>query len=424
VSALDAPVDARDRQIRDLEAGLAKAREELEVLRSKVPPDLDAYAKEARKRFLQFIVSKVNPGFQERHHGDHTSWGAEVWEEAGRLGLIGFNVPKEIGGEARDVAAWFTTLEELGKLIEDPGFLVLVMIQKNWARLIHGIGHQDQIEKYAKPMVKGELQLAWGIWEPADPAFMHSIAKKVDGGWKVTASKPMIAGAMFAGVYGVAVRDELTSEPVLLLVERGDPNVKVMPLETVGARHLGFGSLEMKDTFIPESRMLLESDAISTASRVFNEAIGGAMAIHVGWMQRIFGLCVDSLRPKVRQGQAVLDFPHVQAELGRLHMGIEVSRSLLLRVIEKYRKNENDPMAEPLAVIFKHYVVERTHETARTVVTLQGAAGYMDNNPYGRYLTHITCLLHIGGAHDLIPGQIGARQLMEIEMRKLRRVGL
>jgi len=423
VNAPEAPTDARDQKIRELEASLAKAREEAEALKRKLPPDVDQLAKEARKRFLQFIVNRVNPGYEERHVGNLSSWGPEIWQEAGQIGLIGFNVPQVLGGEGRDVAAWSITLEELGKLIEDPGFLVVLMIQKNWARLIHSLGREDLVERFARPMVRGDLVLAWGIWEPADPGFMHAVARKVDGGWSVTAQKPMIFGAMYAGVFGVVVRDEATSEPILFLVERSDPNVAVAPLKTVGNHHGGFGSLELKDTFIPDDRMLLDSDAISIASRVFNDGMLGAMAIHVGWMQRIFTQCVESLRPKVRQGQQVLDFPHVQSELGRLHMGIELSRSVFLRVTDKYHKNEMDPLAEPLAVIFRHFVVERAMDTARTVLTLQGAAGYFDANPYGRYLTHVTCLLHIGGAHDLIPVQIGARHLMELEMRKLRRVG-
>ena len=425
MSALDAPADARDQQIKELEAGLMKARAELETLQKKVPPDYDQLAKEARKRFLQFIVSRVNPGAEDRLKGDLSSWGPELWQEAGRLGLIGFNAPQALGGEGRDVAAWCITLEELGKLIEDPGFLVVLMVSKNLARLMYDLGRQDLVEKFGKPMIRGELLLSWAMWEQADPTFMQSVAKKVDGGWKITASKPIIIGALYANIFAVVVREEASSEPALFLVKRSDPNVKVSPVGTTGGRHVGFGSLELKDTFVPDEQLLLDNDVVGTASRVFaSEGLVNAMAAHVGWMQRIFNLCVEGLRPKVRQGQQVLDFPHVQSELGRLHMGIETARSLMLRVMEKYRLKEHDPMSEPLTVIFRHYVVERAMDTARTVVTLQGAAGYMDANPYGRYFTHVAALLHIGGAHDLLPMMVGARQLMEMEMRKLRRVGL
>lgn len=423
MSALDTAGDPRDKQLRDLEARLKQAEAELEKTRKKVPMDGDQIAKETRRRFLQFIVSRVNPGAVERQHGDLSSWGPELWQEAGELGLIGFNVPAPLG-QGKDTATWCLTLEELGKLIEDPGFLVIAMINKNWAKLMQALGRQDLVEKYARRMVQGELLLSWAIWEQADPGFMRSVARKVDGGWVLDSQKPIIMGAMYAGVFAVAVREEASDEPALFLVERSDPNVTVTPLGAMGGHHLGFGSLELKQTFLPDDRLLLDNDVFGTTSQVFSDGVLNGMAVHVGWMQRIFTQCVDSLRPKVRQGQPVLDFQHVQGELGRLHMGIELARAMFLRVIEKYRQNESDPLAEPLTTILRHFVVERALDTARTVITLQGAAGYMDANPYGRYLTHVTSLLHIGGAHDLLPAQLGARHLMELEMRKLRRVGL
>ena len=203
MSAPDVPVDARDQQIKELEAGLMKARAELEALQRKVPLNVEQVAKEARRRFLQFIVSRVNPGAQERQRGDLRSWNPQVWQEAGQLGLIGFNVPQAIGGEGKDVATWCLTLEEMGKLIEDPGFLVIVMINKNWARMMHILERQDLVEKYARRMVKGELLLAWGIWEQSDPGFMASVAKKANGGWVLTAHKPIIIGAQYAGLFAV-----------------------------------------------------------------------------------------------------------------------------------------------------------------------------------------------------------------------------
>lgn len=424
MNALEAPIDARDQRIRELEAGLAKAREELEVLRAKVPPNLEQLAKDARKRFLRFIVDRVNPGYQERHHGNLSSWTKALWREAGEIGLVGFNAPKVLGGEGQDLAAWNITLEELGKLSEDPGFLIIIQMQNNWAQMILASGRQDLIDRYAKRMVKGEIRLSWAIWEPADPPNLDSVARKVDGGWRITAHKPILTGGMHADVFAVAVREEASGEPALFLVEREDKGVEVTPLPTVGGHHLGYASLKIKDAFIPHDRLMLETDAVGEANSIYNNGVLNGNAVHLGWMQRIYGLCIDALRPKVRFGQRVLDLPHVQAELGRLHIGIELARSAFIRAIEKYRTSEPNPLGEPLTMMFKYFVAECALDTARTVMTLQGAAGYMDEQPWGRYLTHVACLVHASGAQDILPQQIGARMLVELEMRRLRRVGL
>ena len=420
MSALETPPaaakDPKDERIHALEA-------EIEKLKQKIPLDPELIAKEARKRFLRFLVDRVNPGFMDRHRGDLTTWDREVFQEAGRLGLMGYNAPKELGGEGRSSAEWNYTLEELGKLIEDPGFLIIAQIQKNWAQLIHSLGRQDLVDRYARPMISGDHTLAWAMWEPADPSHMQSVAKKVEGGWKVFAGKPLTTGGWYATLFAIVVREEETDEQVLFLVEREDPGVQVDFLPTVGGHHVGYASLTLTDVFVPEDRLLVESDALAAASRVFNDGILNAAAVHMGWMQRIFGLCVSALRPKVRHGQSVLEIPHVQSELGRLYMGIETARSLFQRTVERYRQSENDPLAEPLTPIFKHFLTERALDTARTVMTLQGATGYMDNNPWGRYLTHAFGLLHAAGSQDLIPQQQGTRMLMELEMKRLRKVG-
>src|SRR6185295_9926248 len=315
VSALDSTTQTQEARIRDLEERLGSALAEVESVRQGLPLDGEQIVKEARRRFLHFIVDRVNPGYQERHRGDLSSWNQELWKEAGQLGLIGFNAPAEIGGEGRDTGSWNITLEELGKLTEDPGFLIIIVVNKIWANLIHSQGNARLVERFARPMISGDLSLAWAVWEPADLSFMQSVARKVDSGWILSADKPMLTGGQYAGVFAVAVRDEATSEPILFLVERTDPGVKCTPLPTVGGHHIGYASLKLKDTFVPEDRLLLATDAISAVSPRFDFGALDALAVHLGWMQRTVSLCVSSLRSKVRAGMTVLSIPHVQAEL-------------------------------------------------------------------------------------------------------------
>jgi len=407
-------LDPRDLRIRELE-------EELQSVRKKLPLDVDPIAKEVKKRFLRFILDQVNPGYQERQKGDLRSWSRDLWKEASRLGLLGFNAPKELGGEGRDTVSWNLVLEELGKLIEDPGFLIIIMINKIWAGLILHQGKPHLVERYAKPMIKGEISLSWAVWEPADLTFMQSVAKKVDGGYVLNADKPMLTGGLYAGVYAVAVRDEASSEPILFLVDRDTKGVEVKPQTTVGGQHIGYASLKIKDAFVPQEQLLLEYDALSAVAPRFDFGALDAVAVHLGWMQRMIDLCADTLRPKVRMGMPVLNIPHVQAEMGRLFMGTEVARAMFLRTLEKARAG--DPSAEGMVVIFKHFLTDRVLDTAKTVMALQGASGYMDDNPWGRYFTLTICLLHAAGAQDLLSQQVGERMLMQLEMKRLRKVG-
>jgi alkylation response protein AidB-like acyl-CoA dehydrogenase len=422
--------DPRDARIRELEAAVkardekvALLRQELEEARSRLPPDLSRIVKEVKKRFTQFITNRVNPGYMDRHRGDLSSWTPELWREAGSLGLLGFGAPVSVGGDGRDAIALGIMLEEMGKLIEDPGFLMISQINKNWATYIGMSGREDLAERYAKPIIRGEHLLSWAIWEPADPLFLSSTARKVEGGWVLNAHKPFVTGAAYATLFAVVVREEASGDAVLFLVEAKDEGVQRQRVKTVGAHHGGFCSLTLKNVHVPDDRLFIDTDAFARISPVFNQGIMNTPAIHLGWMQRMLGLCIESLRPKVRAGASVLDIPHVQQEIGRLQMGVEVTRGMFLRLLEKYRHGEADPAAEPMAAAFKHFLTERTIDTARTLLTLQGAAGYIDDehNPWGRYLTHVLCLVHAAGAQDVAPMHMGARFLAELELQKLRK---
>jgi alkylation response protein AidB-like acyl-CoA dehydrogenase len=408
-------------QLQKAQEEVARLQAELEKARAAAPPPLDPLLKEIKKRYARFITDQVNPGHQERHRGDLSSWTPELFRAAGEMGLFALGVSPELGGDGRDPLATGIALEELAKLMDDPGFLVTIGITKMTANAV-AAGRPDLIDTFVRPMVKGEQVACWAAWEPGDAGFLASSAKKdKDGGWILSGSKPFLTGGMYADLIAVVLREDATGEPILFLLRKNDPGLSMTPLPTVGARHLGFASMVMDKVRVGDDQMVLDTDALSVLAKVLDEDAWTLCAVHLGWMQRMLGLCIEDMGPKVRNGMRFLEIPKVQSEIGRLQIGVEVARAMFLRVMERYRSGKADPISEPLTQAFKYYLSERTIDTAQTLMRLQGGAGYLDENPWGRYVAHVLALLHVGGVQDMIPQHFGERFLSELELKKLRK---
>jgi hypothetical protein len=80
---------------------------------------------EVRTRFGAFLSEKVSPGAFERDRGG-TPFSRELLREAGRLGLFGFTVPAEVGGQGRNWRDWGLVLLELCYQWTDTAFPMLL----------------------------------------------------------------------------------------------------------------------------------------------------------------------------------------------------------------------------------------------------------------------------------------------------------
>src|SRR5205807_9514258 len=80
---------------------------------------------EAERRFGTFVHEWVNPGADGRDRTGEPLPRA-LFSEAGRLGLIGFSLPPEVGGQGRVKFEWGIVLEEVSRISRDPALWSLL----------------------------------------------------------------------------------------------------------------------------------------------------------------------------------------------------------------------------------------------------------------------------------------------------------
>jgi alkylation response protein AidB-like acyl-CoA dehydrogenase len=125
----------------------------------------------------------------------------EMRELAG-LGLLGINVPEELGGAGAGALAYALAMEELS--CADPAVSVAVSVTNMVAELVTSFGTDAQRREHVPRLVAGEyLCGAFALSEPhagSDAAAMATAATRTAGGWRLRGSKQWITSGDQAGL--------------------------------------------------------------------------------------------------------------------------------------------------------------------------------------------------------------------------------
>ncbi len=369
---------------------------------------------EVERRFGRFIRESVNPGADVRNRSGEPLPRA-VLAEAGRLGLLGFPLPLEIGGGGRDKFEWGIVIEEVAHLSRDPGLSSVIDLNAGVAELLHATGRADLAERYARPMAAGLLVCPPAAYESRDPFDYQTIARGVAGGWRLDGCKPFVGGAVFADAFLVYAGDDESGDILAFLVESDDVGVSVDPLPTMGLHSIGFGSLRLNGVRIPADRLVVAADALSTMnSYLRNRRLMTACAV-VGHMRALFESCVLALDDRHRGDRGVLEFPNVQRTVGEMYTAVEASQAFVHHALAT-TYGPRDQFFDPVSTAAKEFVAEQAIKVGLAAMSLQGGQGYMSRHPWERYVRDALGLVGGQGSQELLLIQLG--QHVAFEMRR------
>jgi alkylation response protein AidB-like acyl-CoA dehydrogenase len=375
-------------------------------------------AAEVERRFGPFLRERVNPGADGRDRGAEPLPRALLAEAAG-LGLHGFSLPPEIGGQGRDKFEWGIVLEELSRISRDAGLSPVIDVNAGVAEVLFQTGRADLIERYAAPMAAGALVCPPAAYESRDPFEYRTVAREVTGGWLLDGRKPFVGGAVFADAFLVYAREEESGDILSFVVERTDEGVGVDRLPTTGLRSMGFGGVRMDRVRLPKERVVAGADALSAFNAYLrNRRLMTACAV-VGHLRALFDDCVLALDGRQRGGQSVLDYPNVQRTVGEMVTAIHTSRAIVHRALAAM-DGPRDRFFDPVATVAKQFVSEQAVQVGLKVMELHGGEGYMQCHPWERSVRDALGLIGGQGAQELLLIQLGQHAALELRMAARR----
>jgi alkylation response protein AidB-like acyl-CoA dehydrogenase len=160
----------------------------------------------------------------------------ELWQEAGKLGFIGVNLPAEHGGGGAGMYELSLVLEELAAA--GCGLLMMVVSPAICGTIIARFGTPDQQRYWLPRLASGSSIMAFGITEPDAGSNSHkltTVAARDGDTWVLNGRKIYISGVDEAEAVLIVGRtaDARTGKlrPALFAVPTGAPGFTYRPLE-------------------------------------------------------------------------------------------------------------------------------------------------------------------------------------------------
>ncbi|MRG96092.1 acyl-CoA dehydrogenase [Polyangium spumosum] len=305
----------------------------------------------------------------------------ELYEKAGRAGMLGIGYPEAYGGSGGDLSHIIAATEEFITGGTSVGTAVGLGSHAIALPPILNFGTEDQKKRYLPPVLAGEKIAALAITEPGGGSDVASLSTRavLDGDhYVVTGAKTFITSGCRADLVTTAVRTggEGHAGVSLLVIERGTPGFsvgkklakmgwwasdtaelvfdgcRVPRANLIGEENAGF--IPIMTNFAVE-RLLLVANCVAIASLAYDEAVRYA-------------------RERRAFGKPIMGFQVLRHKLADMATRIAAARALMNDVVARHLRGD---MVTGLAAMAKNTATDMCSFVCDEAVQIFGGHGYM-----------------------------------------------
>src|SRR5689334_8356222 len=208
-----------------------------------------------RETVRDFTREAIEP--QADEHDRSGVFNRPLFEDCGKLGLLGVTVPAEDGGAGMDAVAAVIAHHEMAK--SDPGFTLGYLAHAMlFVNNFYWGSSPDQRRRYLAKVVSGEWIGGMGMTEPSggtDVLGMKTTAVRDNGGYRLTGRKALITNAPNGDIFLVYAK--LDGRITAFILERSFKGLSTgTPTHKMGMRASTMGEIVMDDCFVPTENLL------------------------------------------------------------------------------------------------------------------------------------------------------------------------
>ena len=280
-----------------------------------------------------FAEEKVRPRVEHMDHEGKLDPG--LMREVFDLGIMGIEIPEDLGGAGASFFMSILAIEELSKVDASVGVFVDVQNTLVNNALLRW-ANKDQKSRYFPKLAK-DMVGAYALSEPASgsDAFALSTRATLDGdSYRLNGRKLWITNGAEAGLFVL----HATVDPsrgykgiTTFLVERSFPGFSVGKKEDkLGIRASSTCELVLEDCRVPRANVLGEiGQGYKVAIETLNEGRIGIGAQMVGVATGAWRAAVAYARERKQFGKTIAEFQAVQHDLARMAIDIESARLMV-----------------------------------------------------------------------------------------------
>ncbi|MEO6956331.1 MAG: acyl-CoA dehydrogenase family protein [Antricoccus sp.] len=331
----------------------------------------------------------------------------ELSENAAASGLLGVAFPEDVGGGGGDFVDSLIVSEAMYKAGIAGGVNAALFTIGIALPHIVDAGNSDQIDRWVRPTLNGELIGSLAVTEPgggSDVSGLKTSAVKEGEHYIVNGAKTFITSGVRADFVTTAVRTGGAgpSGVSLLIVPTDTPGFSV----TRDLRKLGWNSsdtaeLAFVDCRVPIANIVGEpGTGFKQIARNFETERLGMAAGAAMQAQRALDITIQWCRDRVTFGQPLIKNQLVQFRLAEMTRKLEVSLVYTHSIVRRRDAGETDLVAD--CCFAKNTAVEAAEWVVNTCLQLFGGTGYMHGAEIERIYRDIRIQGIGGGAVEVL----------------------
>jgi alkylation response protein AidB-like acyl-CoA dehydrogenase len=304
----------------------------------------------------------------------------ELWQEAGKLGFLGVNLPEEYGGGGAGMYELAIVLEELAAA--GCGLLMMVVSPAICGTIISRYGAPEQQRYWLPRLASGSAIMAFGITEPDAGSNSHrlsTVATRDGDTWVLTGRKVFISGVDEAEAVLIVGRtaDAKTGklQPALFAVPTDTPGFSYQPLEMDIVMPEKQYLLFLDDVRLPATALIgEESAALQQLFAGLNPERIMASAMAVGSARYALDRAVSYAKERVVWNAPIGAHQGLAHPLAQVKIELELARLMMQKAAALYDAGD-DMAAGEAANMAKYAAAEAGVRTVdQAIQTLGGSS--------------------------------------------------
>ncbi|RSM76956.1 acyl-CoA dehydrogenase [Kibdelosporangium aridum] len=314
---------------------------------------------------------------RKAREGGHTT---ELWQEAGKLGYLGVNVPEEYGGGGGGIGDLAAVCEELATA--GCPLLMMVVSPAICATIIARFGTDAQKQEWLPRFADGSVVMAFGITEPDAGSNSHKIVTtgRRDGGdWVLSGQKVFISGVDGADAVLIVGRTEDAKtgrlKPALYIVPTDAKGFTYQKIEMEMVSPDRQFTLFLDDVRLPGDALVGSEDAaLAQLFAGLNPERIMAASFSTGLGRLALNKATEYAKTRNVWGTPIGAHQGLAHPLADAHINIELARVMTQKAASLYDEG-NDMAAGEAANMAKYAAAEAAAKAADQALHTHGGNG-------------------------------------------------
>ncbi|MFD4600125.1 acyl-CoA dehydrogenase family protein [Streptomyces sp. NPDC058464] len=308
-----------------------------------MPPQIETDEHKALREAVATLGKKYGRSYMTSviAAGGHPT---ELWNEAGKLGYLGVNLPEEHGGGGGGITELSIVLEELGAA--GSPLLMLVVSPAICGTVIARFGTEAQKNRWLPALADGSRLMAFGITEPDAGSNSHRITTTArrdpaSGDWLLTGRKVFISGVDMADAVLIVGRTEDARtgslKPCLFIVPTDAEGFQKRPIDMeLNAAEKQF-ELTLDDVRLPADALVGDEDAglLQLFAGLNPERIMTA-AFAIGMGRYALSKAIEYARDRTVWKAPIGAHQAIAHPLAQAHIDLELARLMMQKAAHLY----------------------------------------------------------------------------------------